>query len=130
MKPRPQRTPGTGRLWCTNQKIRAPQSLREATENLAWSRGLQRRDELLAAGYNEAELAALGAEKIAAAQRGDPLDPPPVEVKIADKPGEENKYLTLEEAAERLTNWRKQQEEQRQAELAEFTSEREQRQQD
>jgi hypothetical protein len=107
-----------------------PKSLRQAADDLAYSRGLQKREELLASGYTELELQQLGAEKLEAAQRGDPLDPPPVEVKIADKFGEEGKALTLEEAAERLTNWRKEQAAQREQELAEFDAERQQRQQD
>jgi hypothetical protein len=56
-----------------------------------FSRGLQRREELLASGYTELELQQLGADKIEAARRGDPLGEPPVEVKIADPFGEEGK---------------------------------------
>jgi hypothetical protein len=100
-----------------------PKTLRQAADDLSFTRGLQRRDELLAAGYNEAELAALGAEKIAAAQRGDPLDPPPIKVEIADKFGEEGKYLTVDEASKRLSEWRKEQAIAREQELAALTDE-------
>jgi len=75
-------------------------------------------------------LAEPGAEKIAAAQRGDPLDPPPIKVEIADKFGEEGKHLTLNEAAERLTAWRREQAAKREQELAEFTGELAARQQE
>jgi hypothetical protein len=108
----------------------APQSLRDAVDNLAFSRGLQRREELLAAGHSEEELVELSAEMLQAAQRGDPRDPPPIKIEIADEPGKENDPLTVEEASRRLTEWRQQQQAQREAELAEFDAERQQRQQE
>jgi hypothetical protein len=107
-----------------------PKTLRQATDDLAYSRGLKMREELLEAGHTEEEVQQLGVEKLEQARRGDPLDPPPVEVKIADEPGKENDPLTVEEASRRLTEWRAQQAAQREAELAEFDAERQQRQQD
>jgi hypothetical protein len=111
-------------------KDSGPQTLREATDNLAYSRGLQRRDQLLAEGFTEAEVQAEGIEKLEQARRGDPLDLPPVKVEIADEPGTENDSLTVEQAAERLSKWRADQAAQREAELAELDAERAQRQQE
>jgi hypothetical protein len=112
-----------------SQKCRGwPEEL--AGSDRAYSRGLQKRDELFASGVTEAELQQLGAEKIAAAQRGDPLDSPPLEVKPRDKAGKEGDPLTVEEASRRLTAWREEQAAQREAELAEHAVEREQQQQD
>jgi hypothetical protein len=106
-----------------------PKTLRQATEDLAFSRGLQKRDELIAAGYTEAEVQQIGSENIEAALRGDPVDPP-IEVKIPDRFGEEGKALTVEESAKRLTAWRQEQAAQREQELAEFTGELAARQQE
>jgi hypothetical protein len=108
-----------------------PQNLRQASEDLSWTRGLAKRDELLAAGHTEEELAALGVEQIEAAKRGDPLAPPPAEVKLTNKWGEpEDGPLDPHEAADKITEWRAEQERQRQAELAELTGELEARQQE
>jgi hypothetical protein len=100
-----------------------PKTLNQAADDLAFSRGLQQRDELLASGFTEEEVQQHGLEKIAAAQRGDPREMP-VEVKIEDPPGEENSPLTPEQAAERLSKWRADQAAARQQELAEFTEQR------
>jgi hypothetical protein len=106
-----------------------PVSLREATDDLFYTRGLEERARLLAQGHTEAEVAQLGVDKMEAANRGDPLDPPPIEVKPRDEFGEADKPLTVEEASRRLTDWRAEQEAQRQAELATLVGEREARQQ-
>jgi hypothetical protein len=100
-----------------------PKTLKQATEDLAFSRGLAKREELLASGYTEEEVQQLGRDNIAAAQRGDPRDPLPIEVLPGDKWGEEGKALTVEEASRRLTDWRAEQEAQRQSELAALTGE-------
>jgi hypothetical protein len=104
-----------------------PQSLREATDNLAYSRGLALRNELLETGHSEEEVQRRGVEMLEAAQRGDPRDPPPIKVEVEDKPGEEGKALSVEEASRRLTEWRAQQAAAREQELAEFDAERQQR---
>jgi hypothetical protein len=101
-----------------------PVTLREATDDLFYTRGLQQRAELLASGHTEEEVAQLGLDKMRAASRGEPLDPPPVEVKIADEPGKEGDPLSVEEASRRLANWRAEQEAQRQAELEQLVGER------
>jgi hypothetical protein len=106
------------------------QSLQEATDNLRLSRGVAKREALLEAGYNESEVQQLGIEEVEARLRGDPLDPPPIEVKIPDKFGEEGKALSVEEASRRLTEWRQQQAAAREAELLELDAERQQRQED
>jgi hypothetical protein len=83
---------------------------------------------MLEAGHTEEEVQQRGVEMLEAAQRGDPRDPPPVEVNIADEPGKENDPLTVEEVSRRLTEWRAQQAAQREQELAELTEEHEARQ--
>jgi hypothetical protein len=99
-----------------------PKTLKQAADDLAFSRGLQKREALLEAGYTEAEIQQHGIEEIEARLRGDPLEMP-VEVKIPDKFGEEGKYLTVDEASRRLTEWRQEQAAARSQELAALTDE-------
>jgi hypothetical protein len=107
-----------------------PQNLREASQDLSFTRGLQMREELLRAGHTEHELAALSTEKLEAAARGDPLDPPPDKVELTDKWGNpEDGPLSADEAANKLSLWREEQAQQRAEELAQLTGELEARQQ-
>jgi hypothetical protein len=100
------------------------QTLREASQDLSFTRGIQMRDELLAAGHTEEELQRRGTEMLAAAERGDPRDPPPAEVKLTDKWGEpEDGPLSADEAAHKIGEWRQEQARQRAAELQELTGE-------
>jgi hypothetical protein len=103
-------------------KGEGPKTLKQATDDLAFSRGLQKREALIEAGYTESEVQQLGIEEIEARLRGDPLEMP-VEVKIPDKFGEEGKYLTVDEASKRLSEWRKDQAAAREQELAALTDE-------
>jgi ribosomal protein L13E len=109
-----------------------PQTLREATEDLSYSRGFQKRAELLEAGYTEDEIQQLGIEQLKAAERGDDLrNPPPDVVEIPREFGETgNEPLDAHEAANKITEWRQQEAQRREAELAELTGEHAARQQE
>jgi hypothetical protein len=108
------------------------QTLREATDDLRLTRGFAKRDELLAAGYNEGEISQLSAAMIEAAERGDDLrNPPPDVVEIPREFGETgNEPLDASEAADKITEWRQQEAQRREAELAELTGEHAARQQE
>ena len=106
-----------------------PQTLKEASSDLSFTRGHQVRDELLASGCTEQEVRQLGIDKMEAAVRGDPLEAPPDKVEFSDKWGEpESGELSASEAADKISAWRAEQEAQRQAELAELTGQHEARQ--
>jgi uncharacterized protein YdcH (DUF465 family) len=96
-----------------------PQSLKEAS------------DDLLAAGYSEGEIQQLSAAVVEAAERGDDLrNPPPDVVELPREFGETgNEPLDASEAADKLTEWRQQEAQRREAELAELTGEHAARQQ-
>ena len=107
-----------------------PKTLREATQDLAFSRGLNQREELFAAGVPEDEVQRLAIDKMEAAMRGDPLEAPPDKVSLTDKWGEaETGELSADEAAAKIGEWRQEQAKLRAQELAEISGELEQRQQ-
>jgi hypothetical protein len=108
-----------------------PQTLREASDDLRLTRGIAKREELLEAGYNEQEIHQLSAAVQEAAERDDDLrNPPPDVVEIPREFGETgNEPLDAHEAAAKITEWRAEQERQRQAELVELTGEHAARQQ-
>jgi hypothetical protein len=97
-------------------------SLQEASDDIRFSRARKLGEDLLASGYTQDQVNEYAREKIADAQDGSPDNPdPPVEVKLPTFLGEEEgRPLTASEAAEKLSDWREQQERQRQADLAEL----------
>ena len=106
-----------------------PQTLKEASSDLSFTRGYQARDELLASGYTEQEVRQLGIDKMEAAVRGDLLAAPPDKVEFTDKWGEqESGELSASEAADKISAWRSQQAAERAAELAELTGRHEEQQ--
>jgi hypothetical protein len=109
-----------------------PQSIKDATDDLRLTRGLAKRDELLAAGYNEGEIQQLSEAMLEAAQRGDDLrNPPPDVVEIPKAFGEDGtEPLDAHEAATKIGEWRTEQQRLREAELAELTGEHAARQQE
>lgn len=104
----------------------APLKLREAATDLSYSHRWQTAQDLVAAGVPDEAVGELARSEREARERGDPLDPPPDEVKVIDHFGEEGKELDASEAADKITEWRAEQERQRQAELAEFIEARQQ----
>jgi hypothetical protein len=105
-----------------------PKTLREATDDLAYSRGLQMRDDLLTTGHSEQEIQRLAMDKLEQAERGDPFEEPPAEFKDEDRWGAKTEELTASEAADKISLWRQQQAAERAQELAELTGRHEEQQ--
>jgi hypothetical protein len=99
-----------------------PLTLQAASDDIRFSRLRQLGNDLRATGYNQDQIDELARAKVASAEDGNPDNPdPPVEVKLLQRFGEEEgEPLNAHEAASRLSDWRQQQEAQRQAELAEL----------
>jgi hypothetical protein len=100
-----------------------PLSLNEAADSLAYSRGLKLRADLLKSGYTDEQVNAHAANVLENEQN--PLrEPPPVEVKLPrDYFGEADEPLTAREAADKMADWRADQERLKQEALAELTGE-------
>jgi hypothetical protein len=106
-----------------------PLSLQEASDDIRFSRAQKLGDDLRATGYNENQIDEFARAKIASALDGAPDNPdPPVEVTVPTAIGEDANDLSVSEAAQKLSDWRQQQEHQRQAELAELVGPQEQAQ--
>jgi len=104
-----------------------PISVTEATDALRYSRGYKMGEELRAAGFSQNQVEEMATDAIERAQRIEPLAPPPPEVVVLNQFGdEEGEPLTVTEAANKLTEWRAQQQQAQQAELQELVGEAEQ----
>jgi hypothetical protein len=96
-----------------------PLTLQEASDDIRFSRARKLGADLAETGYSQEQINELAVAKNEAAADGSPDNPdPPVEVKLPYEYG--NEPLTAHEAAEKLSDWRAQQEFQRQAELAQL----------
>jgi hypothetical protein len=96
-----------------------PLTLEQASNDIRFSRARKLGADLAATGYSQEQINELAVAKNEAALDGSPDNPdPPVEAKITEAWEKGDEPLTATEAADRLTDWRQQQEMQRQAELA------------
>jgi hypothetical protein len=101
-----------------------PISVNEAADAMRWARGYKLGGDLRAVGLSEAQISAMAEDAIARGERLDPLMPPPAEAKVLRHFGEdEDKPLSVTEAADQLTDWRARHQEAQQAELAELAGE-------
>jgi hypothetical protein len=101
-------------------------SLNEAADNIHYSRGLKLGQELRGAGFSEAQLDEMSSGALERAQRLDPKIPPPPEVKGLDEYGRvDDGPISVDEAANQLTDWRQRHAEAQQAELQEMIGEAE-----
>ena len=112
----------------TRSRATGPISVNEATDALRWSarlqtgRGVARRRASPSTRVNE-----MATDAITRGERIDPLAPPPPEVVVLNRYGdEENEPLTVTEAANQLTDWRARHAEAQQQELQELVGEAEQ----
>ena len=104
-----------------------PISLNEATDALHYSRGYKMGEELRAAGFSQNQVEEMATDAIGRAQRIEPLAPPPPEVVVLNRYGdEEGEPLTVTEAANKLTDWRARHAEAQQQELQELVGAAEQ----
>ena len=76
-----------------------PQTLKEAALDLSFSKYRRLGEDLLAQGYSTKQVQEIGDEAVARDLRGDPIAPPPAEVKVLEHFGEDKKVLTPTEAA-------------------------------
>jgi hypothetical protein len=106
-------------------KADGPLILKQATDDVQYSRGLALRERLLNSGHTEDEVVSVGHQMLAG---NDPLNPPPTEVGLVDREGKEFKKLgdrvrvgqelSVHKATELVQNWRQQQAEQQRELLA------------
>jgi hypothetical protein len=105
-----------------------PLTLEQASDDIRFSRAKKLGADLRATGYSQEQINEVAVAKNEAALDGLPDNPEtPVEVNITGA-WEKNEPLTATEAAERLGEWRAQQEAARQAELAALVGSQEQAQ--
>jgi hypothetical protein len=101
-----------------------PISLTEAADATRWARGYKLGQELATSGLSQSQIEAIAADAIERGERIDPLAPPPPEVKGLDEYGrEDDGPISVDEAADQLTNWRQRHAEAQQAELQELAGE-------
>jgi hypothetical protein len=107
-----------------------PLTLQEASDDIRFSRARQLGADLRETGYSQEQINEVAVAKNEAALDGLPDNPdPPVEVKLPPEFGEEkDRPLSATEAADKLTDWRQEQEATRQAELAALVGSQEQTQ--
>ena len=92
-----------------------------------YSRGYKMGEELRAAGFSQNQVEEMATDAIGRAQRIEPLAPPPPEVVVLNRYGdEEGEPLTVTEAANKLTDWRARHAEAQQQELQELVGAAEQ----
>jgi hypothetical protein len=101
-----------------------PVSLNEAVDATRWARGYKLGQELATSGLSQSQVEAMAADAVERGERIEPLAPPPPEVKGLDEYGRvDDGPISVDEAADQLTNWRQRHAEAQQAELQELAGE-------